>query len=178
MVLFLPLLGLMAIVVGLPTSIAFGDDGAKTFSARFRGIDETPSISTDATASLKVKINGSGNTATIDYSFTFSGLRATVTQAHIHFAESKVAGGVMVFLCSSLAGAPAGTPSCGTGTSGTISRTLTAADVNPIAAQGIGAGEMGRVVQAIRDGAAYGNVHSMQFPAGEARGQLVPSDKD
>ena len=42
--------------------------------------------------------------------------------------------------------------------------------------QGIHAGDMGRVVRAIRDGAAYGNVHSTMFKAGETRGQLVRSD--
>src|SRR2546428_772845 len=38
--------------------------------------------------------------------------------------------------------------------------------------QGIAAGQMGRVIDAIRAGAAYGNVHSTMFPGGETRGQL------
>jgi hypothetical protein len=172
-----PLLGLAAILVGLP-SVALGEDDKRDFSARFLGINETPSISTDATASLKVTINGSGDTATIDYTLTFSGLRAPVTQAHIHFAQSKVAGGVMVFLCGTTTTAattgPAGTPTCPQ--SGTVSRTLHASDVVGPVPQGILAGEMGRVVQAIRDGAAYGNVHSTMFPSGETRGQLIRRD--
>jgi hypothetical protein len=172
---FVPLLALAAILVGLPAS-AFGEDDHGTFRARFLGVNETPSISTDASASLNVKINGSGNTATITYTFRFSGLRAPVTQAHIHFAQSKVAGAIMVFLCGTAAiPGPAGTPTCVADT--TITRTLTAADVVGPVAQGIAAGEMGRVVQAIRDGASYGNVHSSMFPSGEARGQLVNTDR-
>ena len=143
-----------------------------TFSARFLGVNETPSISTDASASLKLKINGSGDTATITYTFMFTGLRAPVTQAHIHFAQSKVAGGVMVFLCGTATNpGPAGTPTCVAGT--VITRTLAAADVIGPVPQGIAAGEMDRVTRAIRDGAAYGNVHSTMFPSGEARGQFV-----
>ncbi|MBV9172569.1 MAG: hypothetical protein JOZ81_21060, partial [Chloroflexi bacterium] len=56
-------------------------------------------------------------------------------------------------------------------------RTLTAADVVGPAAQGIAPGEMARVIRAIQDGAAYGNVHSTMFPAGETRGQLTPEDR-
>ncbi len=91
-------LALIGLVIALPT-IAFGDEGRRDFKAEFLGINETPSISTDATASLKLHINGSGRNATIRYTLTFSGLRAPVTQAHVHFGQSKVAGGVMFFLC-------------------------------------------------------------------------------
>ncbi|MBV9544210.1 MAG: CHRD domain-containing protein, partial [Chloroflexi bacterium] len=97
-------LGLAAIVlvIGIP-SVALGDDDRRDFTAHFLGVNETPSISTDATADLTVRINGSGDNARITYTLTFSGLRAPVTQAHIHFAQSKVAGGIMVFLCGTAA---------------------------------------------------------------------------
>ena len=81
----------------------------------------------------------------------------------------------MVFLCGTATNpGPAGTPTCPQ--SGTVSRTVTAADAIGPTGQGITAGEMGRVVDAIRAGAAYGNVHSVMFPAGEARGQLRRGD--
>ena len=118
-----------------------------------------------------MRINGSGDTASIDYTLTFSGLRAAVTQAHIHFGQARVLGGIMVFLCGTATNpGPAGTPTCPQ--SGTVSRTLTAADVVGPANQGIAAGQMARVIDAIRAGAAYGNVHSTMFPGGETRGQL------
>src|SRR5579864_9547764 len=179
LVLCAPLLALLAIVVGLP-NVAFGDTDARTFSARFLGVNETPSINTDATASLHVTINGSGNNATIDYTLTFSGLTTQVTQAHIHFAQERVAGAIVVFLCKTTqTNAPAGTPDCGSGTSGMVTGTLTSANVTALAAaQGIPAGDMAGLVKAIRQGAAYGNVHSTTFPAGETRGQLRPTDLD
>src|SRR5437868_3451316 len=107
-----PLVALLAVLIGLPT-VAFGDDDNRGFHARFLGVNETPSISTDATATLNLKINGSGDTATIDYTLTYSDLRANITQAHIHFGQTRVAGGVMVFLCGTTASpGPVGTPTC------------------------------------------------------------------
>lgn len=170
-----PLLILAPIVVGPPSPMAGDADDQSVFTAHFLGVNETPSVSTDATASLTVQINGTGDTATIHYTLTFSGLRAPVTQSHIHFGQARVAGGVMVFLCGTATNpGPAGTPTCPQ--SGTVSRTVTAADIIGPVGQGIPAGEMGRVVDAIRAGAAYGNVHSTLFPAGEARGQLRRGD--
>jgi hypothetical protein len=169
-------LAAIVIVIGLP-SIALGDDDNRDFTAHFLGINESApaSISTDATADLRVHINGSGDSASITYTLSYSGLRADATQSHIHFGLSKQNGGVMVFLCSNLGNAPAGTPAC-PARAGTVSRTLTSADVVGPAGQGIAQGDMGRVVRAIQDGAAYGNVHSMQFPSGETRGQLSRND--
>jgi hypothetical protein len=168
-------LGLVAMVAALP-SLALGNDEQRDFHAHFVGINETPSISTDATASLKLHINGSGDTATIAYTLTFSGLRAPVTQSHVHFGLSREAGGIMFFLCgTAVSPGPSGTPTCPQ--SGTVTRTVSAADVIGPSGQGIATGEMARVVKAIQDGAAYGNVHSTMFPAGETRGQLVSDDR-
>jgi CHRD domain len=169
-----PVLLLVGVLLGLPT-IAFGDDDRNNneFRAVFLGINEVPSVSTEATASLRVKISGSGDDATIEYNLRYSGLRADATQSHIHFSQTKTNGGVVLFLCGTAASpGPAGTPTCGA-RSANITRTVSKADIiGGAAAQGIAAGEMARVVRAIRDGAAYGNVHSAMFPSGEARGQL------
>jgi len=170
-----PLLALVAIVIGLPT-VAFGSDDNRSFHARFLGVNETPSVSSDATASLSLTIHGTGDAATIEYTLKFSGLRAPVTQAHVHFGQSRVMGGVMFFLCGTATNpGPAGTPACD---GGNISRTVKGSDVIGPSGQGIAAGEMARVVKAIQEGASYGNVHSTMFPLGEIRGQLVRTDND
>src|SRR5215468_8854376 len=93
---------LVGLVIALPSS-AFGDEGRRDFHAEFLGVNETPSVSTDATASLRLRINGSGNDATISYTLKFSNLSAQVTQAHVHFGQSRVAGGVMFYLCTTSA---------------------------------------------------------------------------
>jgi hypothetical protein len=170
-----PLLALLTIVSGLPAA-AFGD-GGNDFRARFRGLDENPSINTDASGSLRVQIHGSGSNATIDYTLTYTGLAAPVTQSHIHFANARVNGGIVIWLCQTAASpAPASvaavTPTCPGPSGGTVTRTVHPSDVVAVTAQGVTAGDLQSVIDAMREGATYGNVHSQQFPGGEIRGQL------
>jgi hypothetical protein len=101
-----------------------------------------------------------------------------VTQAHVHFAQRGVNGGIMVFLCSNLGNGPAGTQACppaGTKDNpAVVTGTFDAADIIGGAnAQGIAPGEFLKVLRAIRAGSAYANVHSDLFPGGEIRGQLL-----
>jgi hypothetical protein len=57
--------------------------------------------------------------------------------AHLHFAPSKVAGGVMIFLCGG-----GGQPACPAATEGTITGTITAANVTGPSVQGIVPGDL------------------------------------
>ena len=44
-------------------------------------------------------------------------------------------------------------------------------------AQGIEVGDFDAVLQAIQTGEAYANMHTSNFPAGEIRGQILPSPR-
>lgn len=144
-------------------------------SANLEGFQEVPALSTTGQGKCTVKINQAETeiTATVSY----SDLVDEVTQAHIHFGQRGVSAGVMFFFCSNLNNGPAGTPTCPI-PSGSVTRTITAADVVGPAAQGIAAGELSEVIEAIRSGVAYCNVHSQTFPVGEIRGQLRPQSSD
>jgi hypothetical protein len=62
---------------------------------------------------------------------------------------------------------------------GTIRGTITPADITAgAAAQGIAAGEFDEFVRAIRAGATYVNVHSVDRQGGEIRAQLENDDED
>jgi hypothetical protein len=62
------------------------------------------------------------------------------------------------------------TPACPQ--EGTVTGTITPAQVLEAVGQGIAAGEFEEVVAAIRAGRAYVNVHTATFAPGEIRGQL------
>ena len=107
--------------------------------------------------------------ATITYELRYDAVNPT--QSHIHFGQRSVNGGISVFLCSNLGNGPAGTQACPPGPA-TIGGTLQAANVIGPAGQGITAGQFDKLLEALREGVAYVNVHSAAYPGGEARGQI------
>jgi hypothetical protein len=96
--------------------------------------------------------------------------------AHIHFGKVHVPGGVLVFFCSNLAGAPAGTHAC-PANGGTVTGTITATNVLAIAGQNVTAGDFEALDDAIRSETAYG-IHTTKFPAGEIRGEIRKGEDD
>jgi hypothetical protein len=131
---------------------------------------ETGAILTEGSGTLNLKLDRGNETLT--FTLKFQNLSAPVTQSHIHFGKEHVAGGVMVFFCSNLATAPAGTQPC-PAAGGTVTGTLTAANVLAIAGQNVSAGDFNAIINALMSDTAYANVHTTNFPAGEIRGQVV-----
>lgn len=112
----------------------------------------------------------------IHYELSYGGLEGTVTQAHIHFGQRHTVGGIVVWLCQT-AGTPAPTtvadltPSCPV-PGGTVTGTITPAQVLAQTTQGVEAGAFDELVDAMQAGATYVNVHSSLFGPGEIRGQI------
>jgi hypothetical protein len=87
-----------------------------------------------------------------------------VTQSHIHIAPVDSAGPVVVFLFGFVAG--------GVTENGVLAEgDFTAANLIARPAIGFGA-TMPELVAAMTNGRAYVNVHTVQYPAGEIRGQI------
>jgi hypothetical protein len=164
----------LIVVVGIG-SYAMADSGKKQLKAdTLSGYQENPDISTVANGSFEVSINDEDQTLT--YTLSYSGLEAPVTQAHIHFGKRAINGGVTVFLCGTAAApGPAGTPPCPE--SGSVSRTVGAADILAPGTQGIEAGNFEELAAALRSGHAYANVHSTKWPGGEIRAQINDQDE-
>ena len=154
----------------LVASLGMANGGKKNLRAGdLNGYEENPDISTVATGSFKVTIDD--HAQTLAYELSYSGLEGTVTQSHIHFGKRAVNGGVSVFLCgTAVSPGPAGTPTCPA--DGTVSRTVTAADIIGPTGQGIEPASFAELAAALRSGAAYANVHSTKWPAGEIRAQI------
>jgi CHRD domain len=148
------------------------------------GYLEAPPVSSTATGSFHASIDDDSDE--IHYTLTYSGLEAPVAQAHIHFGQRSVSGGISAWLCEGTVQSPsASTPPC-PGQAGTVSGTITPLEVigpgsppaiPPNGGQGINPGEFEELVAAIRAGRAYANVHSAKFPGGEIRGQLDDRDQ-
>jgi len=106
-----------------------------------------------------------------------------VNQAHLHFGQKHTTGGITVWLCQSADNpAPAAvsaTPTCPS-PSGTVSGSITPAQVLGLAGQALPAGNAGfaALLDALQNDAIYGNVHTDQFPSGEIRGQFADRDDD
>jgi hypothetical protein len=167
---------LIALGVG---SYAIAGGGKKNLrSDTLIGYQENPDLSSVATGSFKVTIDDDAKTLT--YELSYSGLEGTVQQSHIHFGKRAVNGGVTVFLCSNLGNGPAGTPACPQ--SGTVSRTVMATEILPptvgTTVQGIEAGNFEELVDAMRAGHTYANVHTTKWPGGEIRAQINDRDSD
>jgi hypothetical protein len=170
---------LVALVAGAIAVFAIGsyaaaDSGKKhvstgPMSGYLEGAPGGP-VSSSATGSFEATIDDSARA--IRYTLTYQGLEDDVTQAHIHFGQRSVNGGISAWLCEGSAAGPAGTPDCPGARSGTITDTIVASDVIGPSGQGIAAGEFDEFVAALRAGRAYANVHSAKFGSGEIRGQI------
>ncbi len=163
---------LVALVAG-SFAVAKNGNGSSNAKAKLNGYNETPAISTAARGEFRAKINKQANT--IDYTLTYSGLEGgTASAAHIHLGQRHTTGGVSAFLCGG-----GDKPPCPAGTGGTetVSGVIDATDVIGPASQGIAAGEFDELVDAIRAGATYANVHTTGGPGGEIRAQLEDHDR-
>ena len=161
---------LISIVVAVAAFIlgglAIADSHTKNFRATLDGYHETPlSISTGATGSFQARLNPAGDQLT--YELQYSELEGgNVLFAHVHIGQKGTTGGVMFFLCGG-----GGQPACPSPPA-TVTGTVTAGNVIGPAGQGVAPGEFQEAVEAMRDGAAYANVHTTVYPSGEIRGQI------
>lgn len=162
----------LPIVALLPVVAACGDNGgsgpATDFGALLTGDEEVPPVTTPATGSANLSIDGGQITYTIDVTDI-----ANAVAAHIHIAAEGEIGPVRMNLCGTGDPQPpcvSGTGVLATGTNGTT--------------VGIPAISFDSLVSAMRTGGAYVNVHTDDgvgqqdtgpgdMVSGEIRGQVL-----
>jgi hypothetical protein len=155
------------------TGIVFTDGGFKRIRETLTGFKEVPVISTTGRGEVRARI--SNDESQIWWELSYEDLEGDVTQAHIHFGPPNNTGGIAVFFCSNLANPPAGTQACPPPPA-TISGVFVAANVIGPVGQGIEAGALSELIDAIRAGMTYANVHTTKWPAGEIRSQIEHDD--
>ncbi|MGA2412788.1 MAG: CHRD domain-containing protein [Candidatus Binataceae bacterium] len=167
---------LVTLIFVLNCSRAFADPHPiRSYSTCLSGYNVVPPNYTTGSGTVKLWI--SDDNTSITYRLAYSGLSSDVIQAHIHFGQEPVNGGIIVYLCDTTGIGP-GSPTCPS--SGVVTGTVTAADINPtgnpasVTPQGIVEGEFAGLIGAIEHNDAYVNVHTDDFPNGEIAGWLRP----
>jgi hypothetical protein len=152
--------------VSNPQALAAGSAQLANNSDRLHthltGDEEVPVRDTDAQGQATFKVNGDGTV--IEYKLNVANIE-NVTQAHIHLGPVGSNGGIVVWLY------PSGPPSqlIPGRTQGTLGEgEITASSlVNALAGM-----PLSTLLERLRNGSAYVNVHTLQFPGGEIRGQI------
>jgi len=158
-----------AIFAVVMLSATSANEGTIKLHASLNGFQEVPPKLTDGTGSFTATINA----GTLTYTLTYSNLSSPVLQAHIHFGQKAVAGGIFIWLCQTATNpSPTSTTPMCPEPGGTVKGTVTAADVQKIGGQTLRGGNFNDAIAIIRSGEAYANVHTTNFPGGEIRGQV------
>jgi hypothetical protein len=156
---------LVSLAVALPAA-------AETVHAKLTGYEEVPAVSSPGSGDFRARIDR--RRQTIAYELSYEETQGSVFQAHIHFAQRGVNGAIVVWLCGQApATPPANTPLCPT-PDGTVSGLISADSTlfTGAAGQLLSAGEFNELVEAIREGATYVNVHTTAASGGVATGEL------
>lgn len=148
----------LALGVGITT--ASGHD--QNFTAHLTGAEEVPAVATQATGQAVFQLSSDGSA--LHYRLIVANIQ-DVTQAHIHLAPAGTNGGVVAFLY------PPGPPAQlipGRSSGVLQTGTITAANlIGPLAGM-----TLADLLDAIRAGDTYVNVHTSANPGGEVRGQI------
>jgi Cu/Zn superoxide dismutase len=156
------MMSLIAVAAALACGGSDSNNNANTYVANLTGPGEVPPTSSTGTGTATFTVNGTN----VDFVINFTGLTSPINNAHIH---SGAAGAVNAPVTS-----PFALPSPA-GTSGTLTGSFPASDIKEgSAASGIHAGDLNSLVAAMKTGNAYANIHTVNNPNGEIRGQINP----
>jgi len=155
-------------LAGASLALASGGDkkGGTQFRANMIPYSEVPSLNSTGHADLELTVTDT----TITFKLDYADLTGPPLFSHIHVGQVGVSGGVSVFFCGG-----GGKPACPASNSGSVSGSIVAADVVGPTAQGFNAGDITPLIAALKAGVTYANMHTVKFPAGEIRGQVVPA---
>lgn len=143
--------------LGVTTAgVASARGHTRNFRAHLSGENEVPPVETDAQGQATFRLNGAGDE--LRYKLIVANIEDVVA-AHIHCAPAGENGPVGVTL---FGGGP--TSENGILAEGTITE--------PDEGNGCGWETLADVVSAIKSGGAYVNVHTLENPPGEIRGQI------
>ena len=170
----------LAVVGTMAVPIRGDQGGPRDFRAEMSAGQEVPFVSSGAKGVFRAQLSDDGTS--FSYTLDYEGFEGNVTQSHIHIAQPFASGGISVWLCKTAlvtppASVPADTPTCGApgGDGPEAAGVISAEDVIGPTGQAVPAAAFEELVNLMRSGQAYANVHSSSAPGGEVRGQIKPT---
>ena len=155
-------LGLVLVLGFLSAACNDATEGKEFFQADLNGGNEVPARDTGATGVCGFVVTGDR----VDFSITTTGLSSGVVGAHIHLAPAGSNGPVRVpFINPNLAGTNTRTPVAAPNQGILMENSFGSSDVT-------GGLTLDDILSAMRSGDAYCNIHTVNFPGGEIRGQI------
>lgn len=155
-------LTVIATVVALVASMGAATAAPENFRAHLSGDEEVPAVDTRAQGQAILQVADGGEA--IDYRLNVANIE-NVRMAHLHQAPAGQNGGIVVWLYpdgpppEQIDGRTQGTLATGTITADDLVGDLSGEDLDDL-------------VEAMRAGDIYVNVHTEQHGAGEVRGQV------
>jgi len=140
-------------------------EGGDEFGAMMTGGQEVPPVTTTASALALFELNHDG---TLSFELHATGPIANATQSHIHLGARGQNGPVVAFLY--------GLSSPTNFLPGDLISSGTLDDADVIARPGF-VPSISNLVERLRQGRAYANLHTSAFPGGEVRGQIIVTDR-
>jgi CHRD domain-containing protein len=154
----------LCLLVWTATFAIADDRGQGQFKADLNGYNEAPSVVT--TGSGQVTVTVSSDAKSLSITLDFTKLVGVAQTAGLYLGMPATTGGLIAPICGGTK------PACPTTSDGTVTIAIAAADVAAIPAQGLTAGDLASVIQALTNGAVYVNILTNKFATGEIRGQL------
>jgi len=140
-------------------------EGGDRFGATLTGAEEVPAEMTDASALAQFVLNSDGS---LSYELRATGPIQNATASHIHLGARTQNGPVVLFLY-----APSSAQNF---QAGDLIASGTAHDADVIARPGF-TPAISNLVERMRQGRAYANLHTTAHPGGEIRGQVIVTDR-
>jgi hypothetical protein len=154
-------------------ALASAQTATQDRAERLLGGNENPPVISEGSGSFTATSEADAINFELNYDV---GTESEVQQAHLHVGNPGTNGPIVVFLCSNLPGATAQAcpPLAGTVTGDIIAADVLAAAVGDPPVEIIAAGDLEGLKLLIDQSSVYVNVHTVDHPAGEIRGQMNP----